>query len=56
MGRQAADTRIVVLGDDGRVATLGRHSSPSEEEIASAAAALARQRLGGWLATMSGTA
>lgn len=51
----STDTRTIILGDDGRYVTLGRHSQPSEEEIASAAQALAAQGIGGWLATMSGT-
>lgn len=49
------DPRTIILGDDGRHVTLGRHSAPDEAEIAQAVAALERQGMGGWLATMSGT-
>lgn len=51
----ANDTRTIILGDDGRFVTMGRHSEPTEGEIASAAQALAAQGMGGWLATMSGS-
>ncbi|CAB4169564.1 hypothetical protein UFOVP1302_35 [uncultured Caudovirales phage] len=50
------DPRTIILCDDGRYVTLGRHSEPSEAEISAAAQALAAQGVGGWLATMSGTA
>jgi hypothetical protein len=52
----ATDPRTIILADDGRYVTLGRHSQPAEDEIAAAAAGLTAQGVGGWLATMSGTA
>jgi hypothetical protein len=44
----------IVLADDGRHVTVGRHTDPSEAEIEAAAAALQRQGLGGWLSVMDG--
>lgn len=55
MARPILDPRTIILADDGRFVTLGRHSIPTEEEIAAAAAAIAAQGVGAWLATMSGT-
>jgi hypothetical protein len=49
------DTRTIILADDGRFVTIGRHSAPTDAEIANAGDALASQGIGGWLATMSGT-
>lgn len=48
------DPRTIVLGDDGRYVTLGRYSSPSDDEVAQAGAGLAQQGMGGWLARMEG--
>ncbi len=48
------DRRWIVLGEDGRHVTLGRHSDPSLDEIAQAEASLAAQGLAGWLAVMEG--
>lgn len=50
------DHRTIILADDGRYVTLGRHSEPTEAEVSAAAQALAAKGIGGWLATMSGTA
>jgi hypothetical protein len=47
------ETRTIVLGDDGRHVTMGRHSFPRESEIAHAAELLTAQGIGGWLATES---
>jgi hypothetical protein len=49
------ETRTIILGDDGRHVTIGRHSEPSEAEVATAGAALAAQGMGGWLCTLTGT-
>lgn len=48
------ERRWIVLGEDGRHVTMGRHSDPSPEEIAQAEAGLAAQGLAGWLAVMEG--
>lgn len=49
-----SETRWIVLASDGRHVTLGRHTDPTEEEIANTEAALTRAGLGGWLAVMRG--
>ena len=49
------ETRTIILSDDGRHVTLGRHSEPSESEVAAAGAALAGFGMGGWLCTLTGT-
>lgn len=48
------ERRWIVLGTDGRHVTLGRHSDPSGEEVATAERALAAQGASGWLAVMEG--
>ncbi len=48
------ERRWIVLGEDGRHITMGRHSDPSPEEVAKAEAGLAAQGLAGWLAVMNG--
>ena len=48
------ERRWIILGEDGRHVTMGRHSDPSPEEIAQAEAGLAAQNLAGWLAIMEG--
>jgi hypothetical protein len=40
------ETRWIILTADGRHGTMGRHTDPSEDEIASAEAALRRIPLG----------
>jgi hypothetical protein len=50
-----AERRWIVLSDDGRHVTLGRHSDPTPEELREAGEALHRVGLGGWLAVMEGT-
>ncbi|WP_099212008.1 hypothetical protein [Gluconobacter cerinus] len=44
----------LILVEDGRHVLLGRHSTPTDEEISRAAHALAAQGIGGWLAKGSG--
>ena len=51
--RTETETRWMVLGTDGRHASLGR-SEPSDAEVASASDAVAAQGLSGWLASMQG--
>lgn len=48
------ERRWIVLGDDGRHVTLGRHSDPSEEEIEKVGHALKAIGQGGWLAVTEG--
>ncbi len=48
------ERRWIVLGEDGRHVSLGRHSDPSPDEIAQAESGLATQGLAGWLAIMEG--
>jgi hypothetical protein len=45
----------IVLGQDGRLVTLGRAAPPTDDEIAAASVALAEQGLGGWIVTMDGS-
>lgn len=52
--RTRGERRWIVLGEDGRHVTLGRHSDPTEAEIAAAGQALAAQGLHGWLAVAEG--
>jgi hypothetical protein len=48
------EKRWIVLADDGRHVTIGRHTDPSEEEIEGAAKALSATGAGGWLAVTEG--
>ncbi len=48
------ETRWIVLGTDGRHVTLGRHTDPTQEEVAAAESGLAAQGLAGWLVLMKG--
>ena len=50
----AGERRWIILAEDGRHATLGRHTDPSEAEIEAAGAGLGAQGLGGWVAVMDG--
>ncbi len=52
--KSRGERRWIVLGEDGRHVTLGRHSDPSPTDIAQAEAGLAAQGLAGWLAVMEG--
>lgn len=49
-----SETRILILADDGRHATVGRQSRPTEAEISAAAGALAAQGIGAWLVEATG--
>lgn len=44
----------LILAEDGRHVLLGRHRSPTEEDVSRVAYALAAQGLGGWLASGTG--
>lgn len=48
------ERRWIILAEDGRHVSIGRHSDPSAEELVQAEAALAAQGLAGWLAIMEG--
>ena len=48
------ERRWVVISEDGRHATLGRHTDPSEDEIKTAEAALTASGTAGWLAVTEG--
>jgi hypothetical protein len=54
MGAGAREKRWAIIGEDGRHVWLGRHSDPSEAEIANAEAALVKQGLAGFLAITEG--
>jgi hypothetical protein len=49
------ETRWITLALDGRHVTLGRHTDPTDAEIAATEAALSAQGLSGFLAVMRGT-
>jgi hypothetical protein len=49
----SSDRRWVILLEDGRVSALGRARDPSDEEVALAEGALAKQGISGWLAIQS---
>jgi hypothetical protein len=49
-----SETRWIVLTTDGQHATMGRHTDPSEGEIASAEEGLRRIPASGWLAVVRG--
>lgn len=48
------ERRWIVLGDDGRHVTIGRHTDPSEEELARASDSLRAIGVGGWVAVLEG--
>jgi hypothetical protein len=51
---RSRERRWIILREDGRYVTLGRHSDPSEQEILAAEDGLRTQGLAGWLAVMEG--
>jgi len=51
----AGERRWIILSEDGRHATLGRHTDPFDVEIRAAGDGLQAQGLGGWLAVMEGS-
>jgi hypothetical protein len=48
------ERRWIVLGEDGRHVSLGRHTDPTSDEVALAEEALRRSGQAGWLAIMDG--
>jgi hypothetical protein len=54
MAIASRERRWIILGDDGRHVTVGRHSDPSEDELDRAADALRANNQGGWLAVTEG--
>ena len=54
VGKGAKEVRWIALCADGRHSTLGRHTDPSEEEVAGVEANLVAQGLSGWMAVMKG--
>lgn len=52
--KASRETRWIVLCTDGRHSTLGRHTDPSDDEVARAEANLVAGGLSGWLAVMKG--
>ena len=50
------DPRWIVLTEDGRYSTLGRHREPEEADIAQVEETMRSQGLAGWLAILSQSA
>jgi len=50
----AQERRWIILGEDGRHVTVGRHTDPTDDELARAAEALRASGQGGWLAVLEG--
>ena len=48
------ERRWIVLGEDGRHVTIGRHSDPADSEIANLEQSLGDQGLNGWLVIAEG--
>ena len=48
------ERRWIILAEDGRHATIGRHTDPTGEELERAASALRASGQGGWLAVTEG--
>lgn len=48
------ERRWIVLGDDGRHVTVGRHSDPTEDELREMSEQLKATGVGGWLAVTEG--
>lgn len=53
-GGTRSERRWIILGEDGRYVSIGRHSDPTEEEIKAAEQALLSARTAGWLAVLDG--
>ena len=49
-----SERRWIILSDDGRHVTIGRHTDPTPDEIARSGDALKAIGSGGWLAVMEG--
>ena len=50
----AREPRWIVLAQDGRHVTIGRHTDPAEAEIEASGEQLRSLGLGGWLVVMNG--
>lgn len=48
------ETRALIVGDDGRHTTVGRHSLPTREEVTRAHETLTTNGTGGWLCIVTG--
>jgi hypothetical protein len=48
------ERRWIILGEDGRHVTIGRHTDPTEDELERAATALSATGQGGWVAVTEG--
>lgn len=48
------ERRWIILAEDGRHSTIGRHTDPSEAELVNVANALTASGQGGWLAVTEG--
>ena len=53
---RAKDPRWIVLAEDGRYTTVGRHREPDEDDISRLEASMRDQGLAGWLAILSQSA
>ncbi len=50
----AFEQRWMAIGEDGRHVTLGRHSEPTDDELAAATKALEAQNVAAWLVVVEG--
>ena len=48
------ERRWIILAEDGRHVTVGRHTDPTPEEIGQAGSQLCALGVGGWLAVLEG--
>lgn len=48
------ERRWIILAEDGRHVTVGRHTDPTDEELARSAHSLRTSGVGGWLAVTEG--
>lgn len=54
VARRSREKRWLIVSEDGRHATLGRHTDPTDEQIQRCGAQLDRQGLAGWLVVSEG--
>jgi len=50
----AGERRWIILCEDGRHVTVGRHADPDDDELARASEQLRSLGIGGWLAVLEG--
>ena len=48
------ERRWIILSEDGRHVTVGRHTDPSPDEVGQAGSQLRALGMGGWLAVLEG--